>query len=393
MKIIIHRGTNQIGGSVVEISTDSTRIFLDLGSPLPDGNEDKPLEIEGVTTGSPNCDGILFSHYHGDHIGMLANVLPGIPFYMGNVSKEIYMILQERLRQGIPEIVQRARTFTAATPFNIGDIQITSFMVDHSAFDAYMFLIEAEGKRVLYTGDFRTHGFRGKAVLPMLRKYVGQVDVLITEGTMLSRADVEVKSEHVLQQEIRQRMEEYKYVFVVCSSTNIDRIGSVYQSVPYGKYFLCDPYQQSVLQKVDALCGHHTELYRFKKVHTYGKNLDENMNAKGFCMLIRNRFTYRDVVEKYKREYPDDTVIIYSMWQGYLGQPGNPYHELLDGFKNIEYLHTSGHATFQSIIDVCNTVRPTTAIIPIHSENRHKMDAANQLFHIVYLDDGEIYTI
>lgn len=31
MKIIIHRGTHQIGGSAVEISTKTTRIILDMG--------------------------------------------------------------------------------------------------------------------------------------------------------------------------------------------------------------------------------------------------------------------------------------------------------------------------------------------------------------------------
>ena len=223
----------------------------------------------------------------------------------------------------------------------------------------------------------------------MLRKYIRQVDVLITEGTMLSRGNVGVKSEQALQQEIRRCMEKYKYVFVVCSSTNIDRIGSVYQSVPYGKYFLCDLYQQTVLQKVDKLCGHHTELYRFKKVHTYGKNLDDNMNAQGFCMLIRNRFTYRDVVEKYKKDYSDDTAIIYSMWQGYLSQPDSPYHELLDGFKNIEYLHTSGHATKQAIEEVCSIVNPRIGIIPIHTQAPHQLDDLGH-WCVIHLSDGEI---
>lgn len=34
MKIIIHRGTHQIGGSAVEISTKTTRIILDMGDEL-----------------------------------------------------------------------------------------------------------------------------------------------------------------------------------------------------------------------------------------------------------------------------------------------------------------------------------------------------------------------
>ena len=54
------------------------------------------------------------------------------------------------------------RTFhtwhSRSKPFAIGRFIITPFLTDHSAFDAYMLLVEGAGKRVLYTGDFRRHG-------------------------------------------------------------------------------------------------------------------------------------------------------------------------------------------------------------------------------------------
>lgn len=396
MKIKIHRGTEQIGGSIVEIFTDSTRIFLDMGSPLPDGDGNSAndvLQIEGVTSGTPRCDAVLFSHYHGDHIGMMGVVLPEVPVYMGTVAKEIYLILQNRVRNGIPEIVANARTFEPGISFEIGDIHIMPLMVDHAAFDAYMFLIEAEGKRVLYTGDFRTHGFRGKAVIPMLQKYVGQVDVLITEGTMLSRSNTKVKTEQALQKEIHQYLSKHKYAFVICSSTNIDRIGSICQATPKGKYFLCDAYQLDVLEKVKELCGHFTTLYQFEKALSYGANLDDKMEQRGFCMLIRGQYTCKSVVDYYTKNHTDETILLYSMWDGYLIQPDNQYAKLIKKFKNVEHTHTSGHATFEAIVEVCNTVKPTTAIIPMHTENRHKMDEAKMPYYIEYLGDGEIYKV
>jgi len=396
MNIKIHRGTNQIGGSVVEIFTETTRIFIDLGSSLPDGDGnavDEVLSIEGVTIGTPNCDAVLFSHYHGDHIGMLGSVLPEVPVYMGRVAKEIYLILQHRVRDGIPEIVQRASTFEPGVAFQIGDIHITPFVVDHAAFDAYMFLIEADGKRVLYTGDFRTHGFRGKAVIPMLQKYVGQVDVLITEGTMLSRANAKVKSEQALQKDFRQYLTKYKYAFVICSSTNIDRIGSICQATPKEKDFLCDDYQMEVLTKVRELSGHYSPLYQFKKAHPYKPFRDETMEKNGFCMLIRGQYTCKSVVDYYTRYHPDDTILLYSVWDGYLKQPNNQYAKLIKKFKLVEHAHTSGHATFDAIVEMCNTVKPTTAIIPMHSENRHKMDEAKLPYHIEYLQDGETFLV
>ena len=85
MQIIIHRGTHQIGGVATEIRTSTTRILIDIGEEL--GNEDNfipaPLSIPGVTDANGNCDALLFTHYHGDHIGQLKNVRKDIPIYLG----------------------------------------------------------------------------------------------------------------------------------------------------------------------------------------------------------------------------------------------------------------------------------------------------------------------
>lgn len=86
MNLIIHRGTKQIGGCVTEITSGDTRIFIDLGSELPgeDGVIPKErLSIDGLTKGEPRCDGVFFTHIHGDHIGQIGRILPGIPIYMG----------------------------------------------------------------------------------------------------------------------------------------------------------------------------------------------------------------------------------------------------------------------------------------------------------------------
>ena len=98
MRINIHRGTHQIGGAITEISTTTTRIFIDLGSELPDAEgtvRPEGLSIDGVTEGIPNCDAVLFTHYHGDHIGRLSEILVGIPIYMGPAAKDIYLTLQQ----------------------------------------------------------------------------------------------------------------------------------------------------------------------------------------------------------------------------------------------------------------------------------------------------------
>ena len=83
------------------------------------------------------------------------------------------------------------------TTVSVGDIRVTPYYVSHSAADAYMFVIECDGKKILHTGDFRDHGYLGKYLKGVLRKYVVEkhIDVLITEGTMLARNDERMMSE------------------------------------------------------------------------------------------------------------------------------------------------------------------------------------------------------
>lgn len=396
MKIIVHRGTQQIGGMVTEICTESTRIFIDMGSELPDENgvaRVETLSVEGVTQGEKNCDAIFFTHYHGDHIGMLASILPGVPLYMGEAAKEIFLVLQKRLRSDSVTAIEAIKTFQARDAITIGDITVTPFLIDHSAYDAYMFLIEAEGKRILHTGDFRTHGFRGGKTIPMLKKYVGQVDVLITEGTMLSRDDSVMKTEKELQKDIKAELEQYKYVFVMCSSTNIDRLASVNQATPRGKYFLCDDYQKEVLKVAKKFGGRHTSLYAFEKVTTIGKNIADKIEKLGFCMMVRPNSMFSAMMYYYKRAHNAECLVIYSMWDGYLEQPNSPLKALMDGFQNTTYLHTSGHATKQAIIDVCDTVSPKEAIIPVHSEQPGMIGDLGLAFNVRMLKDGEGYTL
>ncbi|MFH0785747.1 MAG: hypothetical protein V2B20_27885 [Pseudomonadota bacterium] len=66
---------------------------------------------------------------------------------------------------------------------------MTPLLVDHSVVDACSFLIEVEGKRLLYSGDFRAHG-RKSVLFDRNVKYPPEnIDVLMMEGTMMKRSN------------------------------------------------------------------------------------------------------------------------------------------------------------------------------------------------------------
>jgi len=393
MKIIIHRGTHQIGGCVTEIKTDHTRIFVDMGAELPGETNSTHLDIEGVTKGIPSCNAVFLTHYHSDHTGMYNKILSEIPVYMGEVSKEIFAAYSKRIHSDGAERIKDFKTFRTLQKVTIGDISITPIPTDHSAFDSYMFLIESDGKKILHTGDFRTHGFRGDEVIPTIRKYVGTVDVLVTEGTNLALQNVDTMTEYELQQKAKEYFLHNKYVFVICASTHVDRIAAFYhafyQANPRGRYFICDDYQKSVLDIVTRYAGDKAQVYDFEKFNTYGPNLDEKLKRQGFCMLVRSNDKDKKTIEKLGGK------LIYSMWNGYLeGDTENKsLSSLVKTFDSVYHLHTSGHATVEAIYDVCNAVAPRTAIIPIHGNSPHSLDTLRIPYPIRYLNDGEIFSV
>lgn len=64
MKIKIHRGVNQIGGCITEISTDKTRILIDLGQNLPNGEgvvDDDLLNETAIQELTQGIDAIFYT--------------------------------------------------------------------------------------------------------------------------------------------------------------------------------------------------------------------------------------------------------------------------------------------------------------------------------------------
>lgn len=397
MTITIHRGTHQIGGCVTEIRSDNTRIFIDLGSELPSADGIQPeekLRIPGVTEPGEKCDAVFFTHTHGDHIGQIGRIMPDVPLYMGEMARKICLILNRRLNSS-PYVdcsaavaaLERAKTFRPGTPISVGAFRVTPLLVDHSAFDAYMFLIEAEGLKLLHTGDFRDHGPLGKALASVLDKYVGKVDALICEGTVLSRSGKQALSEQNLRLRARQIMMENKYIFVLCSSTNIDRIAEFYHARPDKRPVVCDTYQRAVLNIAEERGDGHG-FYHFPYIIPLNRNnqkLLDLMNERGFLMFIRASEHFRSFMEPYRER----CKIVYSMWDGYLDRAGGNQKlvEFLNGFDVVR-LHTSGHAYPEAITLVANKTNPDF-IIPIHTERPNALQELLPDRKVVLLRDGE----
>jgi len=423
MKLTIHRGTNQIGGCITEIRSGDYKVFIDFGEQLPGMESKELLPIDGLTCGDVSKSALFITHYHGDHIGKICDTIADLPIYIGKTALEIYKFLESRLSH-IPDpneaekhtrIIGRIKTintFEQLQEIKIGEISIMPLFVDHSAFDAYMFIVEAEGKRILHTGDFRGHGFRSKGLIPTLKKYAQNIDYIISEGSNIQRPNATMQTERELQKDFESQFRKNRYNFILVSSTNIDRIFSLYHASKKAKRcFVCDSYQTEILKIVSENHKQFSSFYdidylqrttpagRFIELNRQGRNpysfngnLEAYLEKYGFCMLIRSNDTFKSLLEKYAKL--DKTKIYYSIWNGYLDCKKPSFNESLYNFLKpykLEYKHTSGHADIETLKAVFTTVKPKCGIIPIHTEAPEKFQELFQEQTILSMQDGDIF--
>lgn len=408
MKFKIHRGTKEIGGSCVEVWTENTRILLDFGMPLIDEHGDEfnfykykqlPLQelinqgilpnVEGVYNGSGKMiDGIVISHAHQDHIGFLGYVNADIQFFLGEATHEIIKMGNVFNRKDIN--LKNCFYFEKSKPFTIGDITITPYWADHSAFDAYSFLVEAGGKSLFYSGDFRSHGRKAKAFEWFLRNAPQNVDYLLLEGTTIGKSDEPFKTEDELEQDFATLFTSSDCInFVWTSSQNIDRLVSIYKAcILSNKTFVIDVYTANVLDTLSRFTNLPTPLKDFKQMKVIFPNkLTTNLCERNLEHLVY-KFTGSKITTATISENPSDYVVmvrpnmkvdlekiavdkgnlIYSMWDGYLEKEYTmEFVYYLEGRNfTMHQIHTSGHADTPTLKRMVDALKPKN-IVPIHT--------------------------
>ena len=415
MNIIVHRGLEQIGGCITEISTATSRVFIDFGQNLPGNGEattpeqDKLMVERIFATNTKTHEAVFYTHGHEDHVGLFEFIPPYVPQYMSDGTKELLLIKYGILKEGLElsfeqlqndktinkeqydeVIVQKANTenkiniiakmksWVRTTPrkmpshVTIGDIKITPFFSSHSIYDSYMFLIEADGKRIWHTGDYRAHGYMGKGLIPTLRKYATNIDTLITEGTMLNRND-ECIHECKVSEKMANVMKAFKYVFVLASATDIERLASIKNATSEAKktLYICSKFMASTMSFFTERESEQSHgLFSFSPCMLRLNGLKRIKN-KGFVLVTGTSQISR--VEKLLKELPiEETILIYSSWEGYYTIPEqiavNPsYKKFRELFFNVVDIHTSGHADKTTIQKVIDVVKPQKTIF-IHKE-------------------------
>ncbi len=393
--VCVHRGTQEIGGTCIELSCRGERILLDLGLPLDAGDTDPATllpPIPGLSTRDPSLLALVLSHGHADHWGLAPYAGTDLPIVTGAATRRILRAAAAFVPraaplgidiEGMPDLEDRKT-------IEIGPFDITPFLVDHSAFDAYALLIEANGRRLFYSGDLRAHGRKAALFERLVSHPPRPVDAMLMEGSSLGRLrpDQLFPTERAIEKRLVERLRTPGFVGVCASAQNIDRVVSLYRACKRtGRTLVLDLYALEVLAATE---NPHIPRADWPNVAVYVPEYQRGHIKR------TERF---DIVDRYKpyRIYrerladlapravmlfrpamlPDIDLVpgawngarmIWSQWDGYLPSPAN--QAFVSGLAArgvpLEVIHTSGHASIADLKRLAEAMAPEV-LVPVHT--------------------------
>ncbi|MBE0429657.1 MAG: MBL fold metallo-hydrolase [Thermoleophilia bacterium] len=393
MRYKIHRGEREIGGMCIEVqSDDGSRILLDLGMPLvtPDGGDyprdtpQRPTEAllaDGILRQvpglyphdptAPSITAIILTHSHLDHYGLAHHAHPAIPVYGSDGTISILEVGSVFFPDAaLPSDLHR---LPMDDPVKFGTLSITAIPVDHAAPDSRALLVEADGQRLLYTGDLRAHGRTGFRVKKMLKdERLRGVDWLLIEGTTLGSSSEThgLHSESDVEDRLVRLASEHRdaMIAVVASGQNVDRLVSCFRAARRTRRLLViDPYQSFVLMKLSPLSRSipqfdwegvrvsfsPRQVERLKEaglmglVHRMGKKSrvsSDELAASPSRYLASVRGSY-GMTKVFDKIGPDRIVLVWSLWRGYWEREPCAMRAWAEreGVKP-RFIHSGGHA-------------------------------------------------
>lgn len=399
----------------MEIISSGQRLLIDLGLPLDaEENHARYLpRIGGLDGTDPSLLGVLISHPHLDHFGLLSHISPKIPVGMGAAARRIIQAAAPFLPGG-RAAPSGGWDYRSGFCFNIGPFHITPFLVDHSAYDAYAFLIEGDGKRIFYSGDFRTHGRKAVLFQRLIDNAPKNIDTLFLEGSSLGR--ITGSDQFPTEKEIESHLVDIfssarGLSLIHASGQNIDRMVSIFRAAKRtGKKLVIDLYTASILEatgnmnlpqsdwpdvalyvpQAQRIQVKENALFSLLKRHTTNRIFINDIKRLSEKAVLLFRPLHRFDLER--GGCLDGAVYIYSQWEGYW--ENGAFNRLKDWLVRHSIpkvsVHTSGHASLVELKRLVNAMNPNK-VVPIHSFFPEKF---KEVFpHVEAHDDGHWWDV
>lgn len=227
--ITCYGGVAEIGGNKILVEDGKSRIFLDFGKSFSREKhyfEDpylSPRKIDHLRAldiipplhglyrgdeGNYPLDGVLISHPHMDHYDAARLLKEDYPIYSSGLT-QMLMLARDWSTLYNPlgcfgkctvKMGKEQRENMIALPpersEEIGGFSASIFEVDHSVPGAVGTILETTSGSIIYTGDIRFHGRKGKDTERFVEKAAeSDPELLLTEGTHINDSKVESEEE------------------------------------------------------------------------------------------------------------------------------------------------------------------------------------------------------
>ena len=414
LRVCIHRGAHQIGGTCIELECQGNRLVLDIGMPLDaeDPSQVRMPDVSGPGGEDTSLLGVVISHPHQDHYGLASRLPEAATFLMGAATERILAAAADFTPSG--GTFDRVIHLEDRKEIQLGPFRITPYLMDHSAYDAYAVLIEAGGKRLFYTGDLRGHGRKAKLFERLLAKAPPDVDVLLMEGTTITRVgtDEGFPTESDLEAEMVKLFRTTDGMPLVwCSGQNIDRLVTVFRAAERsGRQLILDMYTAHILAATENSNLPQAD-WRETRVYLPWSQKQRIIKDKSFEIASRYKldriypgqlaaaaatsvmlFRPSMRIDLEKADCLTNACLVYSMWDGYLkDEKLKPFLAWLEerGIP-LHQIHTSGHASVKDLQRLRQAFGDAV-VVPIHTQ---QPDLYEEIFGNVEMrDDGEWWEV
>lgn len=370
-KLTFYSGLETIGGVVMEIRYQNSRVIMEIGSTfnpefnLYDGNVNKRNSYikDGIWLNSiPKIDGlyakkdikdldllsaeestiqtsIFITHLHLDHMKNMGIISGDVDVYLSKNAQIIEQALED-----VGDGVYSKRNYYLDIPeeINIGDIYIKSFCLNPNSYQEYSFYIETPDLKLHYTGDISVNGICGPNIIKeaqFLREK--EIDILVCEGTSFLPSWLKKTTKY--EKEIFPSYEPVKGV--ITEERLLERTQQLIDS--YNGLILFNYYEREMCHAQNwlnfAKNSGRTLVFEPKSAYILNRFFNQ-----GYKVMIPDTYKENNYPQYLKQVINENTLVdkqeIMANPNNYLVQ--NTYENILEllDYRNIKtmYLHHSG---------------------------------------------------
>ena len=403
MKIRVLGAASEVGRSGFLVNCSGANLLLDYGVMFAKRRADPPTYPLHVRP--KDVDAAIITHAHLDHSGC-------IPLLFNGGSTDVYctpptldlsiLLIEDMLKieknkhsfdhRHVNNMLKNSKEIGFKEPVNIGNAKFELRSSGH-VIGGSTVLVEAQNKRLFYTGDIN---LRGSRMLPKADLDIGDIDLLITESTYSQTNQIaREKSEQGLIEFANEIMDNKGILFI--PSFSVERSQEI-ACVLKNANFQYPVVMDGMALKVNDI------MFRYPE---YLKNINIFSDAINDATLVRNHSDRKRAITKpcvvispagmlvggnavyyiQKLAFNDKNGIAMVSYQGE-GTPGKKLLEtgkvLVEGKEmkikaSVKQFQFSGHADRDSLFDMIKSIKGNPRVLTVHGDNESCIKFAEEI--------------